>query len=146
MMKSWEMDAGGCVLLVDDSENDIFLFRRAWSRLGAPVDLCVLRGGRDALDYFSGLPEKRARDLLPRVVVLDLGMPEVDGFEVLTWLRTQASEGCKNMPIVIFTSSDAATDREKATELGASDYLLKSADLTEISSAVQYIHKKWVRL
>jgi DNA-binding response OmpR family regulator len=111
------------VILVDDSEDDVFLFERSLSR--HPRIQLVWRGenGNEAIDYLGGTGKfaDRTQYPWPDVVVLDLKMPARSGFEVLEWMQGKA-----NMPVVmVLSSSDLPQDRLRAAQLGATMYETK---------------------
>lgn len=94
------------ILLAEDEETDVVWFRRALSKAGIDRPLVSMPNGRDAIGYLLGEPpfDDRASHPLPALIVLDLKMPIVDGFDVLRWLQTRA--GLKAVPAVVLTSSN----------------------------------------
>ncbi len=101
------------------------LMQYGFRKAGLEPALRVVNDGQAALDYLSGAGAygERARYPLPAVVLLDLNLPEVHGFEVLKWIRAQPAHS--GLPVVVFTSSAREEDRARALELGASEYLQK---------------------
>src|SRR5438874_8305913 len=93
------------ILLVEDREDDITLIRRAFERAKIPNPLQVVRDGSEAISYLAGERKfsNRAEYHLPALVLLDLKMPGVDGFEVLRWLRLQPE--LRSLLVVVLTSS-----------------------------------------
>ena len=113
------------ILLVEDNEDDIFVMRRAM-RLGRfSHPLQVVTDGQQAVDYLSGARQyaDRERHPLPFVVFLDLKLPYLDGFEILTWVRQQRE--LDSIVVVVLTSSPETRDQEQAFALGARLYLVK---------------------
>lgn len=113
------------VLYVEDEETDRFLIQRAFVKEGLAAALRMVNDGQAAIDYLSGAgvyadPEEFPR---PGVVLLDLNLPEVHGFEVLRWIRERSPQ--PELPVVIFTSSARTEDREQARLLGANDFIEK---------------------
>src|SRR5689334_4905092 len=108
------MNGDAIFLLVEDDENDVLLIRRAFSRGQILNPLQVVRSGEEAIDYLSGVGPFRHRDEypLPGLVLLDLKMPRVDGFDVLTWIRRQPT--LKGLRVVVLTSSNDMRDVNKA--------------------------------
>ena len=106
------------ILLVEDSEDDVFFFKRSLKRAQADVDLQVASDGSKAIAYLSheGPPS-------PDAIFLDLKMPNQNGFEVLEWIRQHPP--LSNAKVYILTSSSQPGERERAKELGANDYFLK---------------------
>jgi DNA-binding response OmpR family regulator len=111
------------IILVDDSDDDVFLFQRALAR--HPLLQLIWRGqdGQQAIDYLNGTGRFADRDQYPwpDVLILDLKMPGVDGFQVLQWMQGKA-----NMPVVlVLSSSDLPEDKLRAAQLGATMYQTK---------------------
>jgi CheY-like chemotaxis protein len=128
----------GIVLYVEDEESDRFLVQHAFAREGSGSALRMVAHGQAAIDYLSGTGSYSERDRypLPGVVLLDLNLPGVPGFEVLEWIRAQPAHA--SLPVVIFTSSGREEDRNRARLLGATDFLQKPASL----SGFQHIARK----
>jgi len=116
------------LLLVEDSEDDVFLMSRALRKAGLSVHLQIAVDGQEALDYLQGAGKYADRTAfpLPDIVFLDLKLPYVHGFDVLAWLRQQAA--FSELAVVVLTSSPLDRDRERAQELGANAYLVKPPD------------------
>lgn len=128
------------VLLVEDSEDDALLIRRAF-RIGAPdLDLEILRDGTSALDRLEGAVAEE----LPRLVLLDLRMPGISGFEVLR--RIRENPRTRFMPVVILSNSALEADRELAFDQGANSYLQKPLDEASLTQIVRYVDRYWVPL
>jgi CheY-like chemotaxis protein len=117
------MNAQSIILLVEDSEDDVFFMQRALRQAGVHNPLHVVRNGQEAIDYLSGQNDfsDREQHPLPDLVFLDLKMPGTNGFDVLKWIREQPL----SIPVVVLTSSSEEIDRQRAQELGADCYLLK---------------------
>jgi len=113
------------ILLAEDDDNDVFFMRRALLKAQIEFPLQVVHNGQQAVDYLNGDGEfsDRERHPLPSIMFLDLKMPFLDGFEVLSWIGSQAS--LKGIPVVVLTSSAEERDRRKAAELGAKGYFVK---------------------
>jgi len=113
------------ILLAEDDENDVFFMRRALQKSEVEFAVQVVTDGQQAVDYLSGGGKfgNREQHPLPSVILLDLKMPFLDGFEVLTWLRSQPS--FNGVPVAVLTSSAEDRDRRRARELGARAYFVK---------------------
>lgn len=111
------------VLYVEDEADDVLFMRRAFRKCGWTLQ--AVEDGRQAIDYLSGAApyDDRERHPLPSLVLLDLNLPRVSGFEVLQWIRSR--EDLRGIPVVVFSSSGRPEDRSRAASLGADDYLLK---------------------
>jgi CheY-like chemotaxis protein len=134
------------VLLVEDSENDVFLMKMACQRTGIPHDLQVVSDGDAAIRYLSGAGVYADRNLypMPDLVFLDINMPKKNGHEVLTWTRAQAA--LKNLPVVMLTGSLEIEDIDRAYKLGVTSYLQKVACMAEFGQGVRVILKYWLEL
>jgi CheY-like chemotaxis protein len=117
--------AGPVILLVEDDRNDVFFVRRAFQKAAVSTVLHVASDGQEAMDYIAGHGRFADRNQFPRpsLVLLDLKMPHVDGFELLEWLQSQP--GFNHLPRIVLTSSPIDRDRQRAEELGATRYLVK---------------------
>ncbi|MHC1769517.1 MAG: response regulator [Verrucomicrobiia bacterium] len=121
------------ILYIEDEENDVLLAEIAFRRAQIAHRIAVVRDGLQAIDYLAGHGKFADREAhpLPRLVLLDLKLPHKSGFEVLEWIRNQKS--LQSLPVVIYTSSGAPSDRERATKLGASDYRVKPSRMSEMT-------------
>ena len=113
------------ILLVDDNPDDIFLTQRAFERAGVPHQVRSASGGVEAIAYLAGDPpfQDRIKYPLPDLMLLDIKMPAVDGFEVLRWVRRQSH--LSRLNVVMLTSSDDLRDVNLAYMLGANSFLVK---------------------
>src|SRR5712671_5482596 len=116
------------ILLVEDNPDDEALTLRALKKNNITTKVIVAHDGVEAIDYVfgTGLYEGRDPHDLPRIILLDLKLPRVDGFEVLTRLRTD--ERTKLLPIIILTSSKEQQDIVHGYRLGANSYVRKPVD------------------
>ena len=116
------------ILLVENNQEDILLILRAFQRAGANRRIQAVTGGMDAVAYLQGTHPygDRQKYPLPALVLLDIKMPGMDGFEVLRWIRRQWEffELC----VVMLTSSDHIRDANEAYHLGANSFLVKPLD------------------
>lgn len=113
------------LLLVEDDEDDVFIFRRAFCRAGLNDVVHVLRDGEEAVTYLAGEGgyADRSRFPLPYLVFLDLKLPRLSGLEVLHWIRDQPT--LVTLPVVVLTSSAETRDIERMRVAGAQHYLVK---------------------
>src|SRR5688572_4973203 len=132
------------VLLVEDNENDILLFTRAFKAARTNSTLHVVRDGTEAVAYLSGQGKFADRNQypLPDLMLLDLKMPRMDGFQVLQWARRQPE--LTMLCIVVLTTSDDLPDVNLAYELGANSFLTKSGRLRDFTAQVAEIKKYWL--
>jgi two-component system response regulator len=106
------------ILIVEDNRHDVAMIREAFTEQNIMEKICVLRNGAEALDYFFGPMGclQKADCYCPRFILLDLKLPKVGGLEVLK--RLKSDERTRNIPIVVFTSSNEAKDRSDCDLLG----------------------------
>ncbi len=128
---------------MEDDPNDVLLIERAFRKAGLPRPVSV-RDGEQAVAYLSGEGEyaDRERHPLPSLLLLDLKMPRMDGFEVLRWLRSHPG-GLRRLPAVVLTGSGEAADIDRAYELGANSYLVKPPVFASLLTAVQTVTDYW---
>jgi CheY-like chemotaxis protein len=134
------------VLIAEDDPSDIFLLQRAFTAAAVPASLHFVRDGQEAIDYLGGEASfsDRATYPLPDLMLLDLKMPRLNGFDVLEWLRKQP--GLRRLLVTILTSSDQARDIDRAYDLGANSYLLKPHGTHELSDLVTRLQRYWLEL
>src|SRR3954471_2172026 len=108
------------ILLVEDDPNDALLAERALRKAGVTHKIIHLHDGEEAIKYLGGESEftDRVKHPLPRLVLLDLKMPKLTGFDVLTWLQSRP-EIAAMVPVVVLTGSIHPQDIEDARRLGA---------------------------
>ncbi len=128
------------ILLVEDNPDDILLIKRVFnkSKLSEKFDLVVAQDGNQAVTYLNDLSQN---DILPMILLLDLKLPRVDGFEVLQQIRK--NEKTKLIPVIIFTSSKEEKDIVKAYLLCANSYVRKPIDSEKFISVLQQIITYW---
>jgi CheY-like chemotaxis protein len=133
----------GTVLYVEDDESDALFMQMAFAGAGLESALQVVTDGQRALDYLSGTGPyaDRAKNPLPSLILLDLNLPRLPGFEVLKWMRNHPDFA--QTPVVIFSSSMMEEDRVKARELGASEFVAKPSSGMEFGGVLQGLRKKW---
>ncbi len=113
------------VVLVEDNRADVLIIEEAIALYGLPIDLQVLEDGAQAFEFI----ERAERDrevLCPRLLVLDLNLPKRSGKEVLQRIRESAR--CKDIPVLVITSSNSQKDRKSMAELGANHYFCKPSN------------------
>lgn len=129
-------------LLAEDDDNDVFFMQVAWRKAQIPSPLTVVRNGQEAIEYLRRARLSPAHESYPRLLLLDLNMPILNGFDVLTRLKRESvAEG---LVVVVLTSSTCPGDFEKAKALGAADYLVKSCNATELIQTVRGLQLRWL--
>jgi CheY-like chemotaxis protein len=138
------MSAKSLILLVEDDRDDAFFLRRAFLRAGLPHPIVDVRNGQQAVNYLSGNTLFADRSLypLPKLIVVDLKLPVMDGFELLAWLQNQPD--FENLPVIVISSSNLDSDRDKAIQLGAKDYLVKPHNPDDLVAMIQSLPAKWM--
>jgi CheY-like chemotaxis protein len=129
--------AGHAVLLIEDSEDDVFMMQRAFRKANIPNPLQVSTNGEEALDYLEGRGQfaDRARFPFPLVVFLDLNLPKKSGFEVLEYARQHPV--LKKLTINVLSSSTRPADVERAAQLGANAYFIKPTRIEKLQELVE---------
>ena len=132
------------VLYVEDEENDVLLLEYAWREALVEERLEVAKNGKEALNYFQRQGTTAGRHDRPRclLVLLDLNLPQVTGFELLSWVRKH--DRFKRLPVIVLTSSNHSQDIQLAYELGANAFLVKPANLDALVKLVQSIKNFWL--
>lgn len=108
------------ILLVEDDENDVAVALRAFRRHSLEARVCVLRDGVELVDYME---THNLRGRSPKVILLDLKMPRMDGRAALRELRSRPET--RNIPVVMVSSSSQQSDVRECYELGANSYVVK---------------------
>lgn len=134
------------ILLVEDNADDELLTLRALKKNNIRNEVVVARDGSEALDYLFGTGLHAGRDLnaMPQIILLDLKLPKVDGFEVLNRVRT--SEITKLLPVVILTTSNEDQDRIRGYGLGANSFVRKPVEFDKFIEAVRQLGLYWLIL
>ena len=125
------------ILHVEDDENDAILFQKACERAGLPVLIHRLDAADEAKSYLlgEGVYGDRALYPLPQIIVLDLKMPRMDGFEFLKWIRNR--EDFSALPVLVFTASISREDKSHAMAEGANSYFVKPASFEALVKMVE---------
>ena len=132
------------ILLVEDNEDHVFLLRHAFQKAEILNPLQVANNGEEAIAYLEGTG--RYSDWtdfpLPLMVLLDLKMPGLSGFDVLRWIRQKP--GLKALRVAMLTSSDLGPEIKMAYELGANVFLTKPVDLNRLVEMVKVVRAHWL--
>jgi CheY-like chemotaxis protein len=132
------------ILLVEDNPKDEALTLRALKRSNLVSNIVVARDGVEALDYLHKPGADGSHNPVPRLILLDLKLPKIDGHEVLK--RIRANERTQLLPIVILTTSTEDRDRQQGYRLGANSYVRKPVDFAEFAQAVAQLGLYWLVL
>ncbi|MBI4814107.1 MAG: response regulator [Methanobacterium sp.] len=132
------------ILLVEDNPTDAELTMRALKRKNLANRLVWVKDGAEALDFIFAQGQFQDRDPedLPRLILLDLRMPKVDGMEVLK--RIKANEQTRKIPVVVLTSSQQDKDVVESYKLGVNSYVSKPVEFDEFIDAVSTLGLYWM--
>jgi CheY-like chemotaxis protein len=133
------------LLVVEDSESDVELLREALSDSEPDVAMDIVRHGEDALAFLRREGEFAAA-AHPDLVVLDLNLPRMGGFEVLKALRADVDPRLRRLPVVVFTTSSARSDVETAYDLHASSFVTKPTAFEHYLDTVRAFREFWLRV
>jgi CheY-like chemotaxis protein len=132
------------ILHVEDREEDVFLLKYAFKRVGIVNAVHVVTDGQEAIDYLSGNGKfsDRMRYPLPSLVLLDLQLPQKTGLEVLEWVRQQPL--LKSIIIIVHSSSIHEGDVRRAYDLGANAFLVKPSSTDSLAGMCQALKDFWL--
>jgi two-component system, response regulator len=134
------------ILLVEDNPYDAELTLRALKNRGLANKLLTFSDGVEALDFLFGTGEYAGRNLAvrPKVILLDLKLPRINGLEILEKIR--ADDRTKTIPVVIMTSSQEESDIVMGYKLGVNSYMVKPVDFDKFFRAVEELGLYWLLL
>lgn len=134
------------ILLVEDNPNDVELTRHAFRENHLANSMHVVRDGAEALEFVFGTGRYEGRDtgIQPRLILLDLKLPLVDGLEVLR--RIKGDVQTHRIPVVVLTSSAEERDVVESYELGVNSYIVKPVDFEQFTEAVRSLGLYWLLL
>ena len=115
------------------------MLKRAFAKKGITTPIIFVGDGQEAIDYLSN-DEKPC----PRLFVLDLKMPKLDGFDVLCWLQKQPD--LRRLPVTVLTSSQQERDVNRAYDLGANSYVVKPTSADQYDRIIEELHEYWLEL
>jgi CheY-like chemotaxis protein len=133
------------ILVAEDEETDAMILQRAFHDAHLPYPLTIVPDGSHVLNYLEGAAPyaNRMQCPLPSLMLLDLKMPRMNGFDVLAWLAEKPQY--KEIPVIVFSSSGHASDIEKALSLGARDYQIKPLHFETLVTMVKTITDRWLK-
>ena len=133
------------ILVVDDSESDAELIKRAFQKTGFNSRICWVCDGQQALAYLHGEGKfaERAQFPLPNLVLLDHSLPGTSGWETLRWMKGQPQ--FKELPVVVFSGSEHPEHEQKARALGANAYHVKPSDFAQFCAVIRRIGEFWLQ-
>lgn len=131
------------VLLAEDSEHDIRAIQRVWERNAIPNPLRVVKDGAECMDYLlrRGPYERPEESPWPGLLLLDINLPKLNGFEVLEQLR--ATPRLRRLPVVVLTTSDREEDMNRSYDLGANAFVTKPVGVYELGRLLSSVSAFW---
>ncbi len=134
------------ILLVEDNPNDVKLTLHAFKKMNLANRIFVARDGAEALDFIfcSGDGGSRSGVCRPRVILLDLKLPKIDGLEVLR--RIKADPRTHSIPVVVLTASREERDIVESYDLGVNSYIVKPVDFEQFVDAARTLGMYWLLL
>ncbi|HKQ36936.1 MAG TPA: response regulator [Verrucomicrobiae bacterium] len=132
------------ILIADDNDDHVLLLRRALKRGALLNPTFVVHDGEEAVAYLKGEGKfaDRYEYPLPSLLLLDLRMPKMDGFEVLEWIRQQPC--LRRLRVVVLTTSDQPRDIDRAYELGANSFIIKPLEAQHFLKVADAIKGYWL--
>jgi len=132
-------------LLAEDEPNDVMLIHLEFKKVSNHIQLRAVPDGAEAIRYVEGAGEyaDRRRFPVPDVILLDIKMPRVDGFDFLRWLRSEAPPKHRMIPVVVMSSSNQRRDVDRAYALGANSYLVKPVDWNLFRERIKALGIYW---
>ncbi|MCI0747713.1 MAG: response regulator [Verrucomicrobia subdivision 3 bacterium] len=131
------------ILVAEDNENDVVLLQRAFGAAGIVSSRHYVSDGQEAVEFLRGDGRfaDRAAFPMPDLLLLDLKMPRMNGFEVIQWVRAQSF--LEHLRIVVLTTSSDIADIERAYQLGAHSFLTKPANLDDFKNMIASVYRYW---
>ena len=125
------MASHATILLAEDNPDDVELMKCAFQRAGLSNPVHVVSNGQEAVEYLKGAIEAKSSGYpIPLLISLDIGMPMLNGFEVLGWIKKQPE--LNGVPVLVMSQSEEAPKKNRATHLGANSYLVKPANIDDL--------------
>ena len=134
------------IVIIEDNHHDVEMILDAFCELEIKSGFLIFRDGAEAVKNFFDSSGKYYSEKirLPRLILLDLKLPKINGMEVLKLLKS--NERTKCIPIVVFTSSNEERDRMESYKLGANSYLVKPLDADQFADHIRQIINYWLSL
>ena len=133
------------ILVAEDNPDHVRILERALAMAGTPVNFQVVSCGEDVIAYLKGTGDfsNREKHPIPHLILLDLKMPGLNGFDVLVWIRQRAEWRC--IPVVVLTISHYGPDIQKAYELGANSFLSKDSNFENFCASLRQMADFWLK-
>jgi CheY-like chemotaxis protein len=137
--------AAWTILVAEDDEGARLLMQRAYNKIETRAKLQMVRNGEEAIEYVAGRGKFQDREKypFPTLLLLDVNMPRLDGFDVLHWIKSRRK--LRSLIVTMLTCSDEPRDITRAYELGANSYLVKSPLYPEFAELVKCMDNYWLK-
>ena len=134
------------VLLIEDNPDDIELTKRAFNEANMGITLDIAEDGVDGLDYLFGRGKhlNKTSDTLPKLILLDINLPKLNGLEVLKQIRS--NESTRFIPVVLLTTSDEFCDVSEGYQLGSNSYIKKPVSFKIFSEVIRNLGQYWLNI
>ena len=134
------------IVIVEDNHHDVEMILDAFHELEIKSEALIFSDGAEAVKNFFNTSGKffSGKYKLPRLILLDLKLPKINGLEVLKLLKSD--ERTKSIPVVVFTSSNEERDRTESYKLGVNSYLVKPLDADQFTEHIKQIVNYWINL
>src|SRR5260370_5037990 len=134
------------ILVEEGLPDSVAIVKLAFEKAGVKAPVHYVRDGEETIEYLKGEQSfsNSGEQPLPTMLLLDLKMPGLNGFDVLEWLRLQP--GLRQLLVVVFTSSDEQKDINRAFELGANSYIVKPVSFDKLQEIVHELTNYWLRI
>ncbi len=131
-------------LLAEDSDDDAYLVEMEFKKM-RHLRLQMVKDGQEAVDYLEGVDQwsDRSKFPMPDVILLDLKMPRMGGFDFLEWMRSEAPLDVKVIPVVVISGSNLEKDVKRAYQLGANIYMTKPIDWKQFCEVMRLMGILW---
>lgn len=131
------------ILIVEDVRTDALLAARSLRKACIDNPYQIVTNGEQVVDYLAGRGAFGDRHAfpLPNLILLDIKLPKLDGFEVLSWIRSRPEH--RSLPVIVLSSSNRPTDEERARELGASGFMVKPLTNQELVGSFRKLREDW---
>jgi CheY-like chemotaxis protein len=131
------------ILIAEDDDNDAIILQRALRKAGFNNPFHISTNGADVMNYMKGKDPygDRERFRFPRMLITDLKMPQVDGFELLAWLQSHPE--CNVIPRLVLSASQHEKDIQRAYQLGVNSYLVKPTTFDELVTVLRLVFDYW---
>ncbi len=130
------------ILIIEDSLYDAELIIRALKKDNPDINVEIMTDGEEAIEFLERMVIKKFQ--YPKLIILDLKLPKINGIEVLTYLKQ--NEVTESIPVVILSSSDEKSDVKRCYQLGANSYVLKDIEVENFFNSLASISNYWLQL